>query len=88
MVENVKTIKLNDDLINSLNRYQKTISYLVGDAPIGALCLPKHIEKKLLADGCLRVYDLLDRDLSKVEGFNKSIIDDLTSRVNKFLSMC
>lgn len=79
--------KIKEDLVKNLVDYQTTVRMMGSDAPISILCLPKVIEKALLNQGWLRVYDLLNRDFIKVEGLNESKIRDLTSRLDQFLSM-
>lgn len=74
-------------LLESIEGYRKTISYMYGDAPIGVLCLPKVIESVLISNGCLRVYDLFDRDLTEIKGIGHSRIRDLTSRLDEFLAV-
>jgi len=80
--------EINKKLVESLHNYKKTMAYMLGDAPIETLCLPKATQKLLISAGCLRVYDLFDCDFTKIEGFSDVTIRDLTSRVNQFLSMC
>ncbi len=75
-------------LLNSLNDYRNTLTYMYGDAPIGILCLPKTLETILINQGILRVYDLFNRDLTEIKGVGKSRIRDITSCLDQFLSMC
>ena len=79
--------KIKVDLLEKLENYNKTLSYMAGDAPIGVLCLPKTTETILINAGCLRIYDLIDRDLTKIKGIGHRRIGDLTARLDKFLSM-
>lgn len=79
--------KINKRLIESLEQYRKVTYYMAGDLPIGSLCLPKPIEKALLNAGIIRIYDLFDRDLTKIKGIGKSRIGNLTSSLEQFLSM-
>lgn len=82
------TIKqINKKFVQSLQNYQKIISYMGGDMPIGVLCLPKAIEKALLNSGFDRVYDLFDCDLTKIKGIGKTRIRDLTASLEQFISM-
>ncbi len=85
--KDMELAKIRKEVFDKLKEYQKTMTYMVADAPIAVLCLPKTIERKLLADSCLRVYDLLDRDLTEIEGLDDVSIGDLTSRLNQFFSM-
>ncbi len=79
--------KLNKNILKSLNNYRKTITYLTADAPIGILCLPTVIENILIRADCLRVYDLLNRDLAKIKGLSDRRLALLTSRLNEFIAM-
>lgn len=79
--------KVNKLLLESLEAYRKTISFIYGDVPIGVLCLPPIIENTLINHGCLRVYDLFDCDFTKIEGFGEARIRQLTARLNEFLPM-
>jgi len=83
----IEMAKITADLQRSLSNYRNTLTYLLGDAPIESLCLPKQLEKLLINDGCLRVYDLFDRDFTKIKGLGVTRIRDLTSRLNQFFSM-
>ncbi len=74
-------------LLKSLQNYRKTMSYMVGDAPISVLCLSRNTEKVLLNNGLLRIYDLFDLDLTKIEGLNETGIRNLTSGLDQFLAM-
>ena len=79
--------KINAMLVESLEAYRSTISYMACDAPISVLCLPKVIENALLNHGCLRIYDLFNRDFTEVKGIGKTRIRELTSRLDQFLLM-
>lgn len=79
--------KIKKQLLENLNNYKETISYMYGDAPIGVLCLPKVIEKILTSNGCLRVYDLFDHDFTKIKRMGSVRIRYLTSSLDQFLLM-
>lgn len=79
--------KINKKLVESLQNYRKLMSYMVGDMPIGVLCLPKTVETILLNNGLLRVYDLFDRDLTKIKGIGKVRGRNLAACLDEFLSM-
>lgn len=75
--------KLDEDL-----RHYRTVLYFMGaNVPIGVLCLPPQIEKLLIDDGCVRVYDLINRDLAKIKGIGKTRLSFLTARLDEFLSV-
>lgn len=80
-------IKDDDKFKEDLNHYRKIVFYMEGNVPIQVLCLPKVIETALLSDGCLRVYDLINRDLRKIKGIGKGRLDLLTSRLDEFLTI-
>ena len=79
--------KIKEELLKAYTNFNKNISYMAADAPIEILGLPATIQTILVNEGCLRVYDLLNRDLTKIKGIGKRRIGDLTSRLNEFLSM-
>ena len=79
--------KLREEIFGRFDDYKKTLNYMLGDAPIQVLGLPKGIENCLLAHGCLRIYDLFDCDFTKVKGLGVTRIRDLTSSLDKFFSM-
>ncbi len=74
-------------LLSSLQSYNKTILYLSCDAPIGVLCLPKALETILVKNGILRVYDIFNVDLAEIKGLGDTRLRDLTTSLDKFLSM-
>ncbi len=86
-LSNTDIRKINKKLLESLHNYRDMVKYMGGDMPIGCLCLPKKYEKKLFEQGILRVYDLFNRDLTKIKGIGKVGIGYLTSSLNQFLSM-
>jgi len=87
-VKNNEMKIIHEELLKSLNNYRKTMSYLLGDAPIEVLCLPKPTQTALINAGCVRIYDLFDRDLTEIKGIGHSRIRDLTTCLDQFVSMC
>jgi hypothetical protein len=83
----MKMQKLREEVFKKFNEYQNIIYYLTGDVPIAVLGLSSTIENSLLNHGCLRVYDLFNCDFTKIEGLNEVKIRNLTTSLNKFLSM-
>jgi len=79
--------KLREEVLKKFFEYNKIIQFMAADAPISTLCLPPTIEKKLTSNGLLRVYDLINFDLTKIEGLGEVSIRNLTSRLNQFFSM-
>lgn len=91
-LSNNEKLKIEMDRINAeglkkLHDYRETLSYMMADCPISTLCLPKSTEKVLANNGCLRVYDLFDRDFTKIEGLSVASSRDLTSRFDQFVAM-
>ena len=80
--------KINAQLLESLNNYRNTLSYMAGDAPIGVLCLPKVIENILIRNGYTRIYDLFSADLTKIKGLGEARRRDLTASLNQFIPVC
>ena len=88
----MKDVNDNNDpekirLKKDFEHYRKILKFLETDLPIGALCLPKSLENILLKDGCIRVCDLLGRDLSEIKGVGAGRHSLLTSRLDEFLSI-
>ena len=78
---------LKERLKKSFQEYEKTMKFMSADAPIQILCLPAPIEKVLLSNGCLRIYDVFNLDLTKIKGLGVARIRDLTARLDQFFSM-
>lgn len=83
--KHLKQVKI--ELIKSLKTYQKTMNVLACDAPISVLCLPKALENALLNAGFLRIYEILNLDLTEIKGIGKTRRNLLTARLNEFISM-
>lgn len=79
--------KLKEELRKSFADYQKTMKYLMADAPIEVLCLNPIIQKILIDQGFLRIYDLFNVDFVKIKGLGVARIRELTSGLDKFFSM-
>ncbi len=75
------------DWQEDLSHYRKILSYMGANVPIQVLCLPKPLEKCLISNGCLRVYDLINRDLAEIKGIGEVKIDLLASRLDEFFSV-
>lgn len=85
--EDMKLKILKEEVLKKLAEYQKTMVYMLSDAPISILCLPKVTENALVSHGCLRVYDLFNCDFTEVKGIGATRIRDLTTRLDEFVSM-
>lgn len=79
--------KIREEVLQKFSDYKKLIFYMSGDAPISTLCLPKTIENILINNNFLRIYDLVDRDFTKIKGLGEVRVRDLTTRLDQFLSM-
>ena len=75
------------DLKKDLEHWRKLLEFMGANVPIQALCLPKTLEKALISDGIIRVYDLIGRDLTKIKGIGAGRLSLLTSRLDEFLSI-
>lgn len=85
--EDLKNEKLRKELLERFQNYNKTLTYLAGDAPISTLALPKATETLLLNSGCVRIYDLFNLDLTKIKGIGSVRLRHLTARLDQFVSM-
>ncbi len=79
--------KIREELAKSISSYRNILSCMTADAPMAVLGIHKNTEKELLNAGCLRVYDLLNRDFTKIEGLSAPCVRDLTARFNEFIAM-
>lgn len=79
--------KIREEVLKRFSEYKKTMDFMAADAPISILCLPSSMEKILISNGCFRVYDLFDLDFTKIKGFGDVRIRNLTTSLDKFLSM-
>jgi hypothetical protein len=76
-----------DELKKNVAHYRNTMNCMGADAPIQSLCLPLKIEKILLGEGFLRVYDLMFKDFREVKGIGKVAFDLIASRLQEFGTM-
>lgn len=76
-----------EEFKKNLGHYRNVLSYMGANVPIEVLCLPKVIENALLKDGCLRVYDLINRDLTEIKGIGRDRLALLTSRLDEFFTI-
>jgi len=79
--------KLKKQLLEKFIEYNKYLTLMQGDVSISALCLKKSIEKKLIANDILRVYEIFNLDLTKVKWLSDTEVRHITASLNKFLSM-
>jgi len=82
-----KKERIKKELIKSFGRYQKVCSLMACDGPISILNLPKSIEKILAQNGILRLYEVLDADLTKIESLTDAGRTRLTACLDQFRSM-
>lgn len=86
-IETEFNVQLKIELIKKIGEYKQTLNFLAADAPISILGLPKVIERVLCNNGLLRIYDLFDRDFTKIEGLSDARISLLTTRLDEFFAM-
>lgn len=79
--------KIRKDLFESLEKYRKTMLFMLGDAPLSVLCLDKATENCLYNHGASRLYDIFNMDFTKVKGLGKTRIRNLTACLDQFFSM-
>jgi hypothetical protein len=85
--DNINNEDIQEKAKKDFQSYKQTLMYMSADVPIEVLCLPKAIENALLREGCLRVYDMFNRDLAKIKGIGRSRIHILIARLDQFLTM-
>lgn len=79
--------KIRVEVLQKFREYKTTLNYMAADASIEVLCLPKPIEKILLANKILRIYDFFDVDLTKIKGLGVIRIRQLAASLDQFFSM-
>lgn len=77
-----------EELQKNLNHYRNVVNCLGANVPIECLCLPKKVEKALIKDGFILIYDLLYRDFREVRGIGKVTFDLIASRLDEFGTIC
>lgn len=75
------------DFKKDVAHYREIVCYMSANVPLGVLCLPVALEKILIREGYIRVYDLLNRDLSEIRGIGKTRRDLITARLDQFFSV-
>jgi hypothetical protein len=77
----------SEKLSEEFEYYRNILSFLGGNAPIGVLCLPKHLQNKLIKAGFTRLVDLMTNDFRKIKGIGNISQTLLTSRLDQFFSV-
>jgi hypothetical protein len=75
--------RLHEDLAH----YRNVMYFLGLNIPIESMCLPARIEKILLDNGFLTIYELTVSDFRKVKGLGKRSVDLIASRLNELVSI-
>lgn len=75
------------DYKKDLAYYRKTLAYMAANVPIQVLVLPKVVEKLLISQGYIRVYDLICCDLTEIKGLGESRRNLLASRLDEFFTV-
>lgn len=87
-MDNDNSIQVDtEEFKKNLAHYRQVLGYMAANVPIGVLCLPTVIENALIKDGCVRVYDLINRDLRKIKGIGSERFDLLSSRLDEFFTI-
>lgn len=68
--------------------YRKTLAFMAANVPIQVLVLPKVVEKLLISQGYIRVYDLISCDLAEIKGLGEARRNLLASRLDEFFTVC
>ena len=76
-----------EEIKKNLIHYRNVVNYMGANVPIQVLCLPKTIENALIRQGYARVYDLINRDLTKIKGIGKARIDLLAASLDEFFTI-
>ena len=86
-IDQIVVEEANEKVQKEIAHYRNVLMFMGANVPIQALCLPSAIENALIASDCLRVYDLINRDLTKIKGIGKSRSSLLASRLDEFFTV-
>lgn len=75
--------KINQQILEDIELYQKTLQNLSFDIPIEALCLPKSLVKLLYKNHIFRVKDLFLIEHKMLKGIGKQKMEIITKSVNR-----
>ena len=87
-LNNEKILKkqaIENELKKNVAHYRTLMNFLGANLPIECMCLPKEIEKILIREGLIRIYDLIGHDLTKINGLGNVRVGILESRLDEFL---
>lgn len=76
--------QINKKISESLQNYNKMLSFMSADIPLEALCLDKTTMTILSKNGISRIFDLIHLDFTKVKGIGIVRRRYLTTRLNEF----
>jgi hypothetical protein len=79
-------LKIKKELVENIIGYKNYLKKATHDAPIEVLCLPKAINTILKKNGLIRVFHLIDTDLTKIKGLGRSRIININTQLDKFMS--
>ena len=60
--------KIGKEVLKTVKTYANVLKIMACDMPIESLCLPKELNSILIKAGYLRVYDILDINLTEIKG--------------------
>ena len=80
-------LELKKTVLDSLKSYENVMKCLYTDVPISSLNLDKKTKAVLKKEGLNRLYEVINLDLSKIEGLCDRRRADLTACLDQFLSM-
>ena len=81
---------IENELRKNVVRYRTAMNILGTNIPIEAMCLPPEIEKILIREGYIRIYDLIEflrgsHDFTEIEGIGKTRARLIDSRLDEFV---
>lgn len=87
MSKDVNNKESEYDYKKEMAHYRRCMNYLTLDIPIQVLCLPAAIENALTRSDYIRLYDLINRDLTKIKGIGVDRAALITSRLDEFCTV-
>jgi DNA integrity scanning protein DisA with diadenylate cyclase activity len=87
----LKAQAIENELRRNVVRYRTAMNILGTNIPIECMCLPNDIEKILIREGFIRIFDLLEfreignHDLAEIKGIGKARAPIIASRLDEFV---
>lgn len=89
----LKKQAIENELRRNVVRYRTAMNIMGTNIPIECMCLPSEIEKILISEGFVRIFDLLEfserggHDFAEIKGIGKTRAGRIASRLDEFVAV-